>query len=164
LATRSCSLKNDRDGAHSTVNRELETVNFHIKGSAMSQSMFLLFNHRITTLQKYDATDTLGVCRFLSLPDKLQNLWSQVPPDLPGISNYLVPICAWLEQNAAAGDYILIQGDFGACFLMVNFAFEHGLIPIYSTTDREAIEEHVGDGSVSLTHRFRHRIFRRYGY
>ena len=61
------------------------------------------------------------------------------------------------------GDYILIQGDFGACFLMVQFAFEKGFIPIYSTTEREAVETHGEDGSVSLTHRFKHRIFRRYG-
>ena len=61
------------------------------------------------------------------------------------------------------GDYALIQGDFGACYIMVNFAFEQGLIPIYSTTVREAIEEPKDDGSVKLVHQFNHQIFRRYG-
>ena len=129
----------------------------------MTQSLFLLFNHRITPLQKTDAADTLGVSRFFSLPDDLQDLWSRIPPDLMQIDEYLAPIRAWLQENAFAGDYVLIQGDFGACFLMVNFAFERGLIPIYSTTDREAVEEYGDDGSVSLSHRFRHRVFRRYG-
>ncbi len=130
----------------------------------MPQSLFLLFNHRITTLQKKDAADTLGIFRFFSLPDDLQNLWSQIPANLQQLTDYLAPIRAWLEESTVAGDYVLIQGDFGACFLMVGFAFKHGLIPIYSTTEREAVEEHGEDGSVSLTHRFQHRIFRKYGY
>jgi hypothetical protein len=37
------------------------------------------------------------------------------------------------------------------------------MIPVYSTTSREAVEVHHEDGSVELTHRFRHRMFRRYG-
>jgi hypothetical protein len=58
---------------------------------------------------------------------------------------------------------VLIQGDFGATFLMVNFAFEKGLIPIHSTTEREATEELQPDGSVRLSHRFLHKRFRKYG-
>lgn len=46
---------------------------------------------------------------------------------------------------------------------MVNFAFEKGLIPIYSTTNREAVEEYGENGSVKMTHQFRHIIFRKYG-
>jgi hypothetical protein len=46
---------------------------------------------------------------------------------------------------------------------MVIFASSKGLIPVYSTTSREAVEKHHPDGSVELTHRFRHGLFRRYG-
>jgi hypothetical protein len=45
---------------------------------------------------------------------------------------------------------------------MVNFAFEIGLIPVYSTTAREAVEEY-DDGTIKLVHHFRHQIFRKYG-
>lgn len=38
-----------------------------------------------------------------------------------------------------------------------------GLIPVCSTTRREAMEEHGDDGSVNMTHRFEHQRFRRYG-
>ena len=58
---------------------------------------------------------------------------------------------------------MLIQGDFGACFLMVNFALEKGFVPVYSTTKREVAEQYPEDGSVKMTHRFEHRMFRRYG-
>jgi hypothetical protein len=82
---------------------------------------------------------------------------------MPAISDYLKPVMQWLEENAAKSDYVLIHGDFGACFILVDFAFKKGLIPIYSTTHREAVEEQNPDGSVKIVHRFQHQIFRRYG-
>ena len=115
----------------------------------MAASLFLLFNHRITKHQKAAACLSLDVDRIINLPSDLKDLWNQVPPELSEIRDYLVPIRSWLGSNAMAGDYVLIQGDFGAAYLMVTFAFENGLVPIYSTTYRKANEEYVDDGSVS---------------
>jgi hypothetical protein len=117
----------------------------------------------MTRLQEEDACGSLRVERIVDLPEGLKALWNQVPPDLPGISEYLKPVRSWLAENARPGDYVLIQGDFGATYLMVEFAFEKGLVPIYSTSKREATEEHAEDGSVKLSHRFEHQRFRRYG-
>jgi hypothetical protein len=97
------------------------------------------------------------------LPEPLQPVWNSVTPELEKIEDYLEPIRAWIAATAQAGDYILIQGDFGATYLMVKFAFERGLIPVYSTTKRVAYEEHESDGRVRLVHNFRHVRFRRYG-
>ena len=129
----------------------------------MPQSLFLIFNHRFTAAQQTDARDTLGIDAIVSLPEDLQALWSQVPPDLPDLASYLHPLMKWLVPTAQADDYALIQGDFGATYLMVRFALEHGLIPIYATSRRLAQEEHQADGTVKLTHHFRHQNFRRYG-
>lgn len=126
-------------------------------------SLLLIFNHRITSLQEEDARRSIGVERITDLPEDLKALWRQIPADLEEIDGYLAPIRAWLRVWAKKGDYVLIQGDFGACWLMVNFAMKQGLNPVYSTTEREAVEEHSEDGSVTIVHRFRHRIFRRYG-
>jgi len=98
---------------------------------------------------------------MLYLMGQLRKLFR--PRSLSKISDYLNPVKDWLAGQARKNDHVLIQGDFGACFIMVNFAFETGLIPIYSTTQREAVEEHKEDGTVNLSHQFRHRIFRRYG-
>ena len=81
---------------------------------------------------------------------------------MPEIKDYLRPIEAWLSAKARAGDYALIQGDFGACYLMVNFALEHILVPVYSTTQREVLEEEQPNGAVKVIHHFQHEIFRRY--
>ena len=129
----------------------------------MTPSLYLLFNHELTQRQERDAERTLGADRIIDLPPDLKEKWRQVPPALPRIKDYLGPVTEWLGAWAEKGDYVLIQGDFGACFIMVNFALEKGLVPVYSTTKREAVEEHLPDGSVSLRHMFRHRMFRRYG-
>ena len=124
--------------------------------------LFLIFNHEITEAQLEDARKSLGVHRVVDLPTELKIFWKQIPPDLPEIASYLEPVKDWLASNATKMDFVLIQGDFGACFIMVNFALKHGLIPVYSTTSREAEEIHEADGAVSLVHRFKHRIFRKY--
>ncbi|MCD6273904.1 MAG: hypothetical protein J7K30_13940 [Deltaproteobacteria bacterium] len=129
----------------------------------MSHSLYLIFNHKITCKQEQDARESLGVDKIIELPPALDTIWRQIPPDLGLIKNYLKPVKDWLASHARKNDYLLIQGDFGACYIMANFAFKIGLIPIYSTTRREAVEEHDDDGTVKLTHHFRHRIFRKYG-
>ncbi len=129
----------------------------------MTASLFLLFNHRLTPDQEQDAFASIGVRDIVGLPSDIGELWRQIPPELSELGEYLNPIKGWLSSGAAERDYVLIQGDFGACFLMVKFAFEKGLIPVYATTKREAVEEHQPDGSVKMTHRFQHCQFRKYG-
>jgi hypothetical protein len=129
----------------------------------MTSTLFLIFNHEITPTQEADARASIGVARIVPMPDHLQALWSNVPPDLREINEYLEPLRRWLESEARPGDYALIQGDFGACYLLVRYVLEQGLVPVYSTTERTATEETHPDGTVRLTHEFRHRIFRTYG-
>lgn len=129
----------------------------------MLRKLFLLFNHTLTALQVESARSSLGVKKIIEPPSELRVLWRQIPPDIAGITGYLNPVKQWLTEDANESDYVLIQGDFGACFILVNFAFERGLIPIYSTTRREAVEEHNPDGSVNMVHRFRHQVYRKYG-
>ncbi|HBZ54146.1 MAG TPA: hypothetical protein DEO88_01970 [Syntrophobacteraceae bacterium] len=129
----------------------------------MQPNLFLMFNHRITPAQQVDAFASLGINDIISMPERLQHRWSHIPPELKEIHSYLEPFEKWLRASAKAGDFVLIQGDFGACYLMVHFAMAQCLVPIYSSTRREAEEEHHPDGSVTILHYFRHGLFRRYG-
>jgi len=129
----------------------------------MAGRLLLLFNHRLTAAQEAAAQKELGVGEVVPLPAELQTRWSQIPPELPGLRDYLAPFRRWLSTAAQRGDFVLIQGDFGATYLMVRFALRLGLIPVYATTRREAGEEHHADGVVKLVHHFRHEKFRRYG-
>lgn len=129
----------------------------------MTHKLILLFNHKVTELQAKDAYESLGVDRIEPLPPDLQNIWSNIPPEMSSIKDYLRPVEKWLSENAVSGDYVLIQGDFGACYLMVNLALSQNLAPVYSTTARIAQESILDGGHISLTHTFKHVMFRKYG-
>ena len=58
----------------------------------MTCSLFLLFNRHLTRIQTGDAHTSLGVCNIIELPYDFEELWQQIPPDLPEIDNYPTPI------------------------------------------------------------------------
>jgi len=123
--------------------------------------MFLLFSHTLTQEQKEDAKNSLGVGEFIKLPPSLQELWSNIPPDIKDITSYLEPIKAWLKENIQIGDYALVQGDFGATCKIATFVKEQGAKAVYATTKRN-VEEKLLDGKVIKTSVFKHIIFREF--
>lgn len=145
-----------------TRNPKPETSRNNGKQS-VAPRLVVLFNHTLTEGQREDGRHSLGVGEFLEPPAAVRSLWAEVPPELESLDGYLAPVRSWLAECARPGDFLLVQGDFGATWLMVRFAFTIGLVPVYSTTRRSAAEEPQPDGSVRLTHRFRHVRFRRYG-
>ncbi|GAK59328.1 hypothetical protein U27_06312 [Candidatus Vecturithrix granuli] len=124
--------------------------------------LFLLFSHALTGEQERDARTSLGVEEILALPENLQQRWSNVPPNLATLDEHLQPVLDWLGDQARPGDYVLIQGDFGAVYRAVRFALEHGLTPLYATTARRVKETRLPDGRVESNRVFQHVRYRRY--
>ena len=54
----------------------------------MTVTLFLIFNHKITSRQQKDAETTLGIGAIKELPFELKELWSNIPPQLTGIQGY----------------------------------------------------------------------------
>jgi hypothetical protein len=104
---------------------------------------------------------SVGIDNFEYMPYRLQKLWSGVPPDIEELKNYLKPIFEWLNQNTKKGDWVLIQGDFGAVCLMVDFCFQKGFVPVYATTKRNTVEK-MENGKLIKVSEFEHVRFRRY--
>ena len=125
------------------------------------KQLFLLFSHKLTDEQIKDAKESLHVERFISLPPDLQNLWSNIPENQKDIQNYLQPLKRYLQLYAKKGDFVLIQGDFGGVYVMINFSKSLSLIPIHSTTKR-VTKEQIIDNTVQKTSTFKHVIYRRY--
>lgn len=123
--------------------------------------MFLLFSHNLSEIQLNDAKSNLEVSEVVSLPNKLQDIWSNIPADIEKLREYLLPIRNFLAENSQYGDVVLIQGDFGAVYQMVNFSKDLGLIPVYATTSRE-IEEFEENGKTIKKSIFEHIRFREY--
>ena len=125
------------------------------------KKLYLLFSHTLTKAQQEDALASLGVEEFIALPTELQTLWSNIPPQLTKLDDYLEPLKAYIRNEANAGDVFLIQGDFGGCYEMVNFVKALGFRAVHSTTTRDVVEKTV-NGKVEKFSRFEHVIFRLY--
>jgi len=55
-------------------------------------SLFLIFNHRLTQIRKDDARAVSGIERIVNLPLDLEKIWRQIPSDLTEINGYLEAI------------------------------------------------------------------------
>lgn len=126
------------------------------------KSMLLLFSHKLTEDQSKDAERRFGIEKFIYLPEELQNIWSNVPPENGLDKDSLNKIGHWILDNSDNAEYVLVQGDFGATFYIVDFCFKNGFIPVYSTTKRESKEIITGNDRVEKTLVFKHVTFRVY--
>ncbi len=125
--------------------------------------LFLLFNHTLTDMQQQLARSELGVNRIVTPPADISHLWAGIPPQPDAIRDILQPIFSWIDQQASTGDFLLVQGDFGACWLVLEHIQSTGILPVYATTDRKAVERKIDNNTVQLTHTFSHVRFRQYG-
>ncbi len=123
--------------------------------------MFLLFSHKLTSEQIKDAKENLGVREFVYLPKNLQEKFSNIPPEIEDIQEYSKIFIDFLEKNASNEDYVLIQGDFGVVFWVVEYCRKNNLKAIYATTKRFVKEKNI-DGKVVKISEFKHIIFRFY--
>jgi len=128
------------------------------------KTLFLLFSHSLTREQQQDAQDSLGVSEFVSLPVELQQVFSNIPPELEDLDEYLKPIVNWIKQNCSnQKNYILIQGDFGATYSLVSHCKELNYAkPVYATTERKSVDTVQDDGSIATQRIFKHKRFREY--
>lgn len=124
--------------------------------------MLLLFSHLLTEDQEEDANKCLNISEFIPLSQDLQKLWMYIPATKSSLRDYLKPFRSWLKENGNHGDFVLILGDFGAVYSMVNYAFSVGLIPVYATTERVVVEKRMPDNVVKSERIFKHKMFRRY--
>lgn len=127
-----------------------------------TKKMFLIFSHKLTDSQKQDACLNLNISEFIYLPDNLQRKWLDISPYEETLSLFLQDLLVWLKINAKKDDYVLVQGDFGAVFLVVDFCFKNELVPVYSTTKRQIVNEETEGENVNISRVFSHVRFRKY--
>jgi len=127
----------------------------------VSRKLFVLMNHALTEEQEKEARQSMGVKEILSPPGAVSKLWATVPPELDLGPHDLLHVFEWLE-DAKEGDLVLVQGEFGATFIVVDWCLDRSLVPVYATSKREVLEERMPDGEVKRVARFKHVRFRRY--
>jgi len=124
--------------------------------------MILLLNHELSENQIKDAVNTFGIKNFIYPPDAIRKIWMGVNPKGDDVTYQLDSVMSWLEYTTKNGDFILVQGEYGAAFFIVDYCFKTGLIPVYATSERQYAERKLIDGSVERKHVFKHIQFRRY--
>ncbi len=122
---------------------------------------FCLLNHQLTQRQVeelarvYHSEETI-------LPDgELSGLWAQINPE-HDVDPLVGRVVSWLE-SAREGDLLVVQGEFGATFRLVDYALKRGLVPLYATTRRVAREARDGE-RVHREYIFEHVRFKKYEY
>ena len=122
------------------------------------KKMFVLISHNLTEEQKNQALKTFGVESIVNITD---DAWSSINPSDENILDALNAYKKELMLEANAGDVLLVQGDFGATYNMINFAKNIGLKTIYATTKR-VVQELIIDGKSVTKREFKHEKFREY--
>lgn len=125
----------------------------------MQKTLFILLNHKLNDEQRSEARTRFGIENFIDLTNEK---WSNIPPELECLDEILKEFKSALKSSAKSGDYLLVQGDFGATYTMIRYALNLGIIPIYATTKRVVIEK-VENGVTISKKSFVHERFRLFG-
>lgn len=128
----------------------------------MDRRFLLMFNHTLLPEQKAWSRDHLNTGSVIEMPKPLKERWAQVPAMPDNLASWAEPFLEWMKEYGRPGDPVLIQGDFGATYMMVRYAFKLGMVPVYATTIRHAIEIRMPDNRIKLEHEFQFCRFRKY--
>ena len=122
---------------------------------------FCLLNHALTENQIADLETNFKSVQIVYPSEELSKQWSQINPEQES-DGVIKNAVAWL-QDAQKEDLLVIQGEYGCTFKLVDYALKKGLIPIYATTKRIAKETRDGE-TVRREYIFEHVCFKKYKY
>ncbi len=120
------------------------------------KKIVLLFSHVLTKVQEDELKNVWNCEKIIYMPDNLKNNWMNVfeNVDIEQFKKFLLDT---LEKN----DYVLIQGEWGLTYKMINFAKENEFIPLYAGTVRKVKESKIGN-IVKKESIFEHTKFKKY--
>lgn len=122
---------------------------------------FCLLNHQLTRKQVGELETIFHSEEILYPSTELSAMWSQIDPE-KDTNEIVQKVIDWLAVTQK-GDFLIVQGEFGTTFKLVDYALKNGLVPIYATTRRVAKE--VRDGErIHREYIFEHVCFKRYAY
>lgn len=120
-----------------------------------------MLNHELTPMQIKELEHVFFVSCIVYPDNYLNSLWAGIPTVQALTADDLSPFTLWIDENSHSKDLIIIQGEFGASFFLIEYAFSKGLIPLHSVTKRVA-HETKEDETIIRTYTFQHICFRRY--
>lgn len=122
----------------------------------------IILSHTLTEEQTDYLKKVMGASEIAYFPNELKSKWQNIPPELDNLDEYLQIFFDWINKSFVKGDILVVQGDYGATYKLVNFAKSNGIIAVYATTKREALERKNEDGTITLERVFKFVRFREY--
>jgi len=123
--------------------------------------LLAVISHTLMEEQIEEVHNSLNVGSIVLMPEEIKSIWANISPFGPLPMDQIGKVVEWIRKESNEGDYVLIQGDFGATYYVVDYCIKNKRIPIYSTTKRE-VEEYIRDGQVEIKRTFKHVNFRKY--
>ena len=146
---------------------------FHIKVNEIIatyryKQVFVLISHQLLPEQKQELQNRFGnnsngtttIIELRYLPENLQQIWSNVLYDDKYYTN-LNEIIDYVFSILNKGDYVIVQGNWGYTYKLIEEAKKHNIIPLYAFSVRDSSEEII-NGEVVKTTTFRHQCFVEY--
>lgn len=125
-------------------------------------NVLVLLSHPLTDEQIEELRDISGDAGdIIRMPEELQAIWKQIDID-DSYRKKRMRIFDWLSRQSTAGDYILVQGEWGTTYAVVDWCFKFQRIPIFAFAERRVIEEQTGSKEIIKKSVFVHRRFARY--
>lgn len=133
------------------------------KEENLSKTVVSILSHELLNSQVDELKDTWNVEKIITIPEKLKSAWSRINPndDLDDDFNLVYKLKTFILENTNQEDYVIVQGEWGMTFTVVNMCFELNRVPIYATTERKT-KETIKDGQVHSEKIFEHIRFRKY--
>ncbi len=124
--------------------------------------MILLFSHLLTNSQIQWARESLKVSDFISMPEELKTQWAAIDPSVEDLIGIAGPFQDWLKSATVPGDFILVMGEWGTTYLLVQWCFKNDRIPVHVTGPRNVAEESVTEKGIKNTRFIKPVLFRKY--
>lgn len=125
------------------------------------KKLIVLMSHDMTELQISDAYKTFNIEKIIEADKNIKEIWANINPVSSLDLIKLDTVINWIEEVSDKYDYILVQGEFGATFYIVDYCFKNDLIPIYATSKRK-VEEYRNGEEIITNRVFLHQGFRNY--
>ena len=125
-----------------------------------NKKALLVFSHQLTDNQERELLEDYEVEKIEKLPEKLQDMWSNVSIKKDYKEN-LEKIKKYIVNNFNSKDIMVIQGNWGYTYNLVKWSINNGFLALYSYTERNVEEIKDGENVKKISY-FKHIKFIEY--
>lgn len=124
------------------------------------KKVLALISHKILPEQEQELKNRFEIVDIKFLPENLQQIWSNVLYDDKYYTN-LNEMIDYMLSILNEEDYVIVQGNWGYVYKLVEEAKKNKIIPLYAFSVRDSSEEIINGEVVKIT-KFKHQCFVEY--